>query len=117
MTRKKHGAGPGQDPESLAPGSDLPEPYPGEEMIPPEAPGDLDPSETPIVSDSPRRALSAGRFGNPRKEELADQSPNSDSVTDDEPMESTEERSMRDVDFPEDVDPTARPPRTPRRKE
>lgn len=75
---------------SYEPGPEMTDPN-LEHDIPPEAPGDLDPSETPIVADSPRRALSARRFGNPRKEEMAAQPPNSDSVTDDDPMEPSEE--------------------------
>jgi hypothetical protein len=118
MTRRKRDDPVGQDPESLEPGSNAPETYPQGDPAPPTAPGGLDPSDTPIVSDSPRRALSSGRFGNPRKEQLADQPANSDSVTDDEPMEPPEERSVRDADFPDDepgMPPSPR--RAPRRKE
>lgn len=117
MTRRKRDDDLGEDPASMEPGSNVPEMYPQEDLVPPEMPSGLDPADTPIVSDSPRRALSSGRFGNPRKEKLADQPPNSDSVTDDEPMEPPEERSVRDADFPDDFDPGVPPPRAPRGKE
>jgi hypothetical protein len=58
-----------------------------------------------VVSDSPRRAVSPGRFGKARKEELRSQPPNSDSVTDDDAMEPQDERLLRDADFPNASDP------------
>jgi len=95
----------GADPRSEAPGTNVPDAF-LEPTVPPEWPEGLDPSESPVVSDSPRRALDPRRFGNPRKEELHAQPPNSDSVTDDLPMEPSKERAVRDADVePDATDP------------
>jgi hypothetical protein len=100
VARKRH-HNLGADPASDQPAPNVPEAYP-EDMVPPEAPTGLDPSDTPILSDSPRRAMSPGRFGNPMKDKMSVQPANSDSPTDDDPMEPTDERAERDADFPGD---------------
>jgi len=107
----------GPDPRSGEPGLNVPGSYP-EDPVPPEAPTGLNPSDTPIVPDSPRRALDAGRFGNPRKGKIADQPANSDSVTDDEPMEAGDEQAVRDAEGPDSTDPgVSRSISRPRKRE
>lgn len=102
---RQHKDTPGADPRPEAPGTNVPDTF-LKPTVPPEWPEGLDPSESPVVAESPRRALDAARFGNPRKEALHAQPPNSDSVTDDLPMEPDEEQLIRDAEVePDATDP------------
>ncbi len=85
-------------PRSHEPAPNVPDLYPDNHFAP-EAPYGVNPEETPILSDSPRRALSADRFGKPRKEELRAQPPNSDSISEDEAIDLGDDEELS-ADFP-----------------